>query len=263
MTPPFAYPLLASADGGGIDRLLLLVHGLMALVFVFWLGVFAVAIWRGRRPGPRPKPLPKALVYGPALIILVVELGLEMGLSDPLFKARAAAAADPEGAVQVRVVAQQFAWNFHYPGPDGVFGRTRPELVDDVSNPIGLDRSDPAAADDFTTVNLLYLPVGRRALLWLTSRDVIHSFYVPEFRVKQDLIPGMRIPLSFTPTLTTAEFRAITGDPARTYEIACAQLCGQGHATMRGFAHVLPPDEFEAWLEQNAPDPDEDDFWSS
>lgn len=263
MTPPFAYPVLASADGGGIDRLLLLVHGLMAIVFVFWLGVFAVALWRGSRPGPARPPLPKALVYGPALLILVVELALEVGLSDPLYKARAEAAADPEGAVQVRVVAQQFAWNFHYPGADGVFGRTRPELVDDVSNPIGLDRSDPAAEDDITTVNLLYLPEGRRALLWLTSRDVIHSFYVPEFRVKQDIIPGMQIPLSFTPTMSTAAFRALTGDPARTFEVACAQLCGQGHATMRGFAHILSPEEFEAWLVENAPDPEEDDFWSS
>jgi cytochrome c oxidase subunit 2 len=263
MNGAVAYPLLASADGGGIDRLLLLVHGLMAVVFLFWLGVFVVALWRGRAGGPPRRPLPKVLVYGPAVLLLVAEVALEWGVSDPIFEARLDDTANTADAVQVRVVAQQFAWNFHYPGADGVFGRTRADLVDDVSNPIGLDQSDPAAADDITTVNLLYLPVNERALLWLTSRDVIHSFYVPEFRVKQDIIPGMRIPLSFTPTMTTAEFRALKGNETRTFEVACAQLCGQGHATMRGFAHILSAEEFAAWLVENAPDPDEDDFWDS
>jgi cytochrome c oxidase subunit 2 len=163
-------------------------------------------------------------------------------------------------ALVVRVTAEQFAWNVHYPGPDGVFGRTDIQLLDVSANPLGLDRSDPAAADDVTTLNQLHLPVNRPVIVRLRSKDVIHSFGVPELRVKQDAIPGLTIPLWFVPTVTTAEMRALKGDDAFQYEIACAQLCGLGHAAMRGFVTVHPAAEFQQWLEQqiqeqSAPDP--------
>ena len=109
--------------------------------------------------------------------------------------------------VHVRVVAEQFAWNIHYPGPDGVFGKTAEDLVDQSSNPIGLDRSDPAAKDDITTINQLYLPVNRPVIIELSSKDVIHSFFLPQYRVKQDVIPGMRIPIHFLPVETTDQIR--------------------------------------------------------
>ena len=113
---------------------------------------------------------------------------------------------------------------------------------------------------DVTTVNQLYLPVNKPIVVTLKSKDVIHSFGVPEFRVKQDAIPGLTIPIWFVANVTTAEMRSRTGKPEFQYEIACAQLCGLGHAKMRGFVTVLPADEFQKWLddkikEQNAPDP--------
>ena len=83
----------------------------------------------------------------------------------------------------------------------------------------------------------------------LRSKDVIHSFGVPEFRVKQDAVPGLTIPIWFVPNVTTAEMRAKTGNPEFQYEIACAQLCGLGHAHMRGFVTVLGPDEFQKWMD--------------
>ena len=102
-----------------------------------------------------------------------------------------------------------------------------------------------------TTVNQLYLPVNKPIIVKLKSKDVIHSFGVPEFRVKQDAVPGLTIPIWFVPNVTTAEMRARTGKPEFQYEIACAQLCGLGHYRMRGFVTVQPlTNSRSGWTEQ-------------
>jgi cytochrome c oxidase subunit 2 len=135
----------------------------------------------------------------------------------------------PAGALVVEVTAQQFAWNVRYPGPDGAFGRTDPSFVDpDSSNFIGLDKSDPASKDDIVLQNQLYLPAGRPVVVRVRSMDVIHSLFLPEFRVKQDAMPGMMIDTWFVPR-----------DPG-DFEIACAEHCGLGHYRMRGKLHVVP-----------------------
>jgi cytochrome c oxidase subunit 2 len=128
----------------------------------------------------------------------------------------------------VRVVAEQFAWNVHYPGADHIFGKSDVSLVSS-SNPLGLDVNDPHAKDDITTLNQLYLQVDRPVIVQISSKDVIHSFALPYMRVKQDAIPGMVVPVHFTATRTSGE---------ETWEIACAQLCGLGHYRMRGQYHV-------------------------
>ena len=120
-------------------------------------------------------------------------------------------------ALVVEVTAEQFAWNVHYAGPDGKFGRTDIKLLDAQENPLGLDRSDPAGKDDVTTLNQLYLPVNKPIIVKLRSKDMIHSFGVPEFRVKQDAIPGLTIPTWFIPNVTTAEMRTRTGNPEFQY----------------------------------------------
>jgi cytochrome c oxidase subunit 2 len=147
------------------------------------------------------------------------------------------------------VIGQQFAWNIHYPGPDGKFGPTAAALVNPETNPIGLDRKDAAAADDVVTVNQLHLPVDKPAIVFVSSLDVIHSFGLNEMRVKQDAIPGMSTPLWFVPTVTTDQMRAQRGDPQWNYEIACAQLCGLGHYRMRGFLTVDTAEQFTAWMD--------------
>ena len=140
----------------------------------------------------------------------------------------------------VRVVGQQFQWNFHYPGPDGRFGRTAPELVDDgLGNFVGLDRSDPAAIDDLVTP-IMAVPVGHQVVLDLTSKDVTHSLFVRELRFKQDAVPGLVVRMRFT------------AEKVGDYEIACAELCGLGHHRMRSVLKVLPPDAYEAWLVEQA-----------
>jgi cytochrome c oxidase subunit 2 len=181
--------------------------------------------------------------------VAVVESILLFGFAIPLWAARVDAMPPENEALLVQVTGEQFAWNVHYAGPDGTFGRTDIQLLDLQTNPLGLDRTDSAAMDDVTTVNQLYIPVNRPIIVRLRSKDVIHSFGVPEFRVKQDAIPGLTIPIWFIPTVTTAEMRTQTGNPAFQYEIACAQLCGLGHARMRGFVTVQTAEEFQTWMD--------------
>ena len=138
-------------------------------------------------------------------------------------------------ATVVRVVGEQFAWNIQYPGPDGKFGRTDVSLMA-ADNPLGLDRSDPAAKDDVTTINQLTLPVDKPVLVHLSTKDVIHSFGLYEMRVKQDAVPGLDMPVWFIPNRI--------GD----YEIACSQLCGLGHYRMRGFVNIRSQADYEKFL---------------
>jgi cytochrome c oxidase subunit II len=142
----------------------------------------------------------------------------------------------PSGAAEVRVIAQQFQWNFHYAGADGKFGHTDPRKISDESlNYAGLDEADPAAKDD-VVVQTLVAEVNRPVELILMSRDVTHSFWVPQLRYKQDAVPGMEIPIHFTP------------NQAGRYEIACAELCGQQHYKMRSYMLVLPADEYDSLM---------------
>jgi cytochrome c oxidase subunit 2 len=192
--------------------------------------------------------------------VALIEAVLLVGFAIPMWAARVGAMPAASEALVVQVTGEQFAWNIHYPGPDGKFGRTDLKLLDVSSNPLGLDRDDPAAKDDVTNLNQLYLPVNRPVIIRLKSKDVIHSFGVPEFRVKQDAIPGFTIPIHFVPTVTTAEMRTRKGNPEFQYEIACAQLCGLGHYRMRGFVTVQTAEEFQKWLdekikEQSSTDP--------
>ena len=180
----------------------------------------------------------------------VVEAILLIGFSIPLWADRVDRFPSPADSTRVRVVAEQFAWNIHYPGPDGVFGRTDVKLVDTQANPLGLDRDDPAAKDDVTTINQLHLPVGRPVLIQLSSKDVIHSFALQEMRVKQDVIPGTMIPVWFVPTVTTEEMRIRKGNPEFGYEISCAQLCWLGHYRMKGYMTIHSAESFQKWMDE-------------
>jgi cytochrome c oxidase subunit II len=243
---------LAATHGGQIDNLIGLIHIFMLILFVGWGGFFLYAIARFRRsrnPVADYKGVTsKNSTYG-EIGVAVVEAILLIGFAIPLWAARVDSIPPENQALAVNLTPEQFAWNVRYAGPDGVFGRTDIKLIDLQSNPLGVDRSDPAAKDDITTVNQLYLPVNKPIIVNLRSKDVIHSFNVPEFRVKQDAIPGLTIPIWFIPNVTTAEMREKTGNPNFQYEIACAQLCGLGHYRMRGFVTVLSAEEFQKWMD--------------
>lgn len=230
-------PVQASAQAAGLDRITVLVHILMAVLFAGWSIYFVYVLVRFRR-----RRQPSADYQGARghwstwteIGVAVVEVLLLAAFSIPAWAARVTP--PPAGdALVVRVTGQQFSWTIHYPGPDGQFGRVDASLVSS-DNPSGIDRASPHGADDVISVNQMHLPIDRPVIVQLSSRDVIHSFGVPAMRVKQDAIPGMTIPVWFTPTL------------AGSFDIACSQLCGLGHYKMRGVITVEPPDAFTTWL---------------
>jgi len=251
MTNWLGLPALASAQGAPIDSLISWVHIFMFALFAGWGGFLTFTLIRFRRSRHPVANYAGARTHSSSYLeigVAVVEGILLFGFSIPLWAARVDRMPPENEALVVEVTGEQFAWNVHYAGPDGVFGRGDIKLMDPQSNPLGIDRKIPGAKDDITTLNQLYLPVGRPIIVKLRSKDVIHSFNVPEFRVKQDAVPGFTIPVWFTPNVTTADMRARLGNSEFQYEIACAQLCGLGHYRMRGFVTVLSADEFQKWM---------------
>ncbi len=238
-----ALPPLASSHGYEIDQMIYMVHGLMLVLFVGWGIFFIVALIKyNRRANPKAS---YEGVKGHAssyveIAVVMAEVILLFCFSIPFWAKQVNAFPNRADAMEVRVVAEQFAWNVHYPGKDGKFGKTRAEKVDTQSNPIGLDLEDPNAKDDITNLNQLHIPVGHPVIIHLSSKDVIHSFALPIMRVKQDVLPGMSIQTWFTPTKTGNS------------EIACAQLCGIGHYRMKGFLTVHTDKDYQDWLSKQS-----------
>jgi cytochrome c oxidase subunit II len=236
-------PVAAAQHAPDVDSLISVVHWLMLVLFVGWGAFFLFVLFRFRK-GANPKAdyhgakgkISKALEIG----VVVVEAILLIFFAIPAWAKRVSNFPSENEATVVRVVGEQFAWNIHYPGPDGKFGRTDISLMA-ADNPLGLDRSDPAAKDDVTTINQLTLPVDKPVLVRLSSKDVIHSFGLYEMRVKQDAVPGLDMPVWFIP------------NRVGEYEITCSQLCGLGHYRMRGFVNIKTQAEYQAFLAENAP----------
>jgi cytochrome c oxidase subunit 2 len=222
--------------------MIVLVHWLMLVLFVGWGAFFLYALFRFRK-GAHPKAsyvgAKGKISKGLEGAIVVIEAILLLVYAIPAWANRVSGFPSGDGVVVVRVVAEQFAWNIHYPGPDGLFGRTDITLVN-PGNLLGLDRNDPNGKDDLVTPNQLTLPVDRPVLVHLSSKDVIHSFGLFEMRVKQDAIPGMDIPVWFVP------------NRIGEYEITCSQLCGLGHFRMRGFVSVRSDADFKSWLTEES-----------
>lgn len=239
-----------STHGAGVDQLIDIVHWFMLALFVGWGVFFAYCLWRFReRKGHTAsyeQPKAKTAKYL-EVVVVVVEAVLLLGFSIPVWaEIKYEMPADDTNPLRVRVVAEQFAWNFHYSGPDGKFGRTAPELMN-AENLVGLDRTDPAAGDDVVTNNDFRIVVDRPVIVNMTSKDVIHSFSIPVMRVKADVIPGMMVSAWFEAT-RQGEF-----------EVACAQLCGNNHYTMKADLTVTTQEEFDAWIADMSSDGDEEE----
>ncbi|SRR5258706_6619704 len=204
-------PLNASAQGGAIDELNGWVHLLMLVLFVGWGLFFAYILFRFRS-GKHPKAdhdgvQSHASSYLEAGIA-VIEIILLVALSIPFWSKKVSAFPTDPKTQHMRVIGQQFRWVVHYPGLDGKFGAADSKLITD-DNPIGLNRKSPGGKDDVELVGQLYVPVNCPVILEIATTDVIHSFWMPYLRVKQDTIPGMRIPIYFTATSTSDELRAV------------------------------------------------------
>jgi cytochrome c oxidase subunit 2 len=232
-------PVQASTHAAELDQMSVLVHWLMLIMFVGWAVFFVFVLFRFRKsahPNASYTGAKGKISKGTEIAVAVVEVILLVFYAIPAWAKRVKAFPSESEAVVVRVIGEQFAWNIQYPGPDGRFGRTDINLVS-ADNPIGIDRRDPAAKDDITTINQLNLPVDRPVLVHLSSKDVIHSFGLFEMRVKQDAIPGMTIPVWFIP------------NRIGEYEIACSQLCGLGHFRMRGFITIQSDADYKKWFD--------------
>jgi cytochrome c oxidase subunit II len=243
-------PPVASAHGHAVDNLIIYLHYLMIVLFVGWLSYFAYVLVRFRRARN-----PKADYHGVKNhassyiegAVAVIEGVLLFGLSIPIWAKAVDKFPKESDSTVIQIVAQQFAWNVRYPGKDGMFGRQDMRWVT-AENVFGVDPTDPHGKDDVQTLNEIHVPLVKEpdgqykpVIIYISSKDVIHSFKVLAMRIEQDATPGLRIPLWFRPT---KEGR---------YQVNCAQLCGNGHSSMSGgFLTVESQEAFDKWLASKA-----------
>lgn len=261
----WSLPVAASSYAGKIDFGIWLIHAAMLGIFALWGAFFIYLLVQFRaRPGHKaaredhddtparisvPDSISKfpfaQMLYKnkgelksliPDMVIMTFEIALIVFYAIPVWSSIKASVPDVKDPVRVEVVAEQFGWSIHYAGPDGKLGPRKMELVH-FSNPIGLDLAHADSVDDVVMGNEMRLPVDRTVVIDLLSKDVIHSFFIPEFRIKQDAVPGLNIPMWITPNKTGK------------FEITCAQLCGFAHSLMRGDVYVQTQEEFDAWYQ--------------
>src|SRR6266566_3991064 len=238
---PYWFPVLASVHGGSIDSLFGTVLVVSGVVFIIVQGMLGFFVARYGQSGNErasywhDNPKAEAFLLITTAVILTVLVFMGQRVWAGIYFADG-----PANATIIQVTGEQFSWNFHYPGADGQFGRTDTKLIT-ATNTIGLDRDDPAAKDDVVSIAVMHAVVNKPVRIRLRSKDVIHSFFLPNFRLKQDAVPGMAIEVWFTPT-----------KPGQ-YEIACAELCGLGHYRMKAALTVDESQEkFNQWLEEAA-----------
>jgi cytochrome c oxidase subunit II len=230
---PAWFPIPISAEALVFDRQFTRSLWISGGIFVAVQLLLAWTVLRGRRTVDRATHLDshRRLEIGWSVATAVLFLTLA-GLGS---RGWARMPGSVAGKEVIEVYSHQFAWNFRCPGPDRRFGRTKIEFISDSGgNSLGIDPTDPDGKDDIVTASLR-IPAGRDVLLLLHSRDVIHDFFVRELRTKQDIVPGMEIPLE------------IHVDRPGQYEIACAELCGLGHSQMRSLMIVMEAGAFDKW----------------
>jgi cytochrome c oxidase subunit II len=234
------FPAGASAAAAGIDHQFTTTLILMGIVFVAAQVALGYLVWKYREGGSTSRVdyshgnMRLEIIWTVLTAVLFIGLNL---MSSSIWASERFRPAE-SNAVQVEVTGMQFAWYFRYPGPDGKFGATKPELEDASAGgeaALGLDTKDPASKDDVVTGTMV-VPVNREIEIILRAHDVIHSFFIPSMRFKQDAVPGLAIHMHFTPIET--------GD----FEIACAELCGLGHYKMHGMLKVVSQQEYDQWL---------------
>ncbi len=237
----FAAPEALSEAARSVDSqiaLTMVITGVAFLAAEFLLG-YVIFRYRDRGQARAQYIHGNSLVeYGGMLVTGVVFVFL--AISGQKVYAELHLTPSPPDAIRIEVTGEQFVWNIRYPGPDGKFGETHPRYYEKVGNTVGIIPGDPDGADDIITINQLAVPVNRAVELTLRSKDVLHSFFLPNLRIKQDSVPGLAIPLRFT------------ADRTGNFEIVCAELCGLTHYRMFAFLKVLEPAEYQAWLEEMA-----------
>jgi cytochrome c oxidase subunit 2 len=217
--------------GPATDRLM--TANLAAIAILFLLAQFLIVIPFFQR---NKKRLPVFWITELLPLGLLCGLYIWMAFSAQRLWAAGRFEGPSPTAMQVEVVGVQFQWYFRYPGEDATFGATRPELINaGAGNPLGLDSADGQGHDDIVSSELV-LPAGREVDVRLRAHDVIHGFFIPGMRLKENAVPGLTLHVHFTPVT-----------PGQ-YPILCSQVCGLGHGHMEALLRVLPPEQFDTWL---------------
>lgn len=247
-------PILASEHGKDVDYFILLIHWLMAVLFVGWMAYFCYTLFRFRKSA-NPKAdyvgAKGTIANNAEIAVVIIEAILLLAFAIPLWAKAVEKYPKAEDATFMRLTAEQFSWQARYPGKDNKFGAQEMKLITD-KNPLGYVEKDPFGADDRLSppkdIHVPLIPIKvkgddgkerdsfKPVLIHLTTKDVIHSFKVTAMRMTQDCIPGMSIPVHFTPT------------KVGKFNITCAQLCGNGHASMNALFVVDSPEEYEKWF---------------
>lgn len=228
-----------ASNWGYIDSTLVITFWITGFVFSAVVLFMAYCVYRFRhKEGARAHYEPESRKLESWLTV-VTAIGVAAMLAPGLF-VWSQFISVPKDATEVEVVAQQWQWSFRLPGADGKLGTSNAHLVS-TDNPLGINPDDPNGRDDVVVEAAdLHLPIGKPVKMLLRSIDVLHDFYVPEFRAKMDMVPGMVTYFWFTPTRTG------------TFEVLCAELCGVGHAFMRGAVLVDTEQDYTTWLQQQA-----------
>lgn len=236
-------PALASEHGQSVNNLVIYIHWLMIVLFVGWLIYFGYVLWRFRQKRNQRGDYLGVRNHASSYIEVLVagiEGALLIFVAVPVWAKQVDKFPKESESTVIQVMAQQFAWNARYAGPDGVFGKQDVRLVNST-NTFGVDPADAKGKDDVQVLNEIHVPVNKPVIAYISSKDVIHSFKLLAMRVTQDAIPGMRVPIWFKPV---KEGR---------YQIYCAQLCGNGHASMAGGLVVVESEkDYSKWLAAKA-----------
>lgn len=244
----FAYNILgmpsrAAVGAKLVDDLMVYVHYLMVALFIGWSCYFVYALWRfnARRNAKASYEGSKSsLPKYTEVAIVVIEAWLLIFVAIPVWGKNVQNFPDPKDATVVQIQAQQYSWNARYPGVDGIFGQQEMKLISN-DNVFGVDPKDEKGKDDVVVLNEIHVEVDKPVLIYLSSKDVIHSMKLVSMRITQDAIPGLRIPCTFTPT------------KVGRFQIECAQLCGGGHAAMAGgFIIVDSKEDFAKWIKSKS-----------
>jgi cytochrome c oxidase subunit II len=244
VTHMFTLPQDISTHGHAIDEQFNDTMFEAGISFVAAQLVLAFFVWSfaGRKPGSALKTLPGGarLMVILAFLLVGTEI-LALGVLGQKAWATVYFTPPKSDAIQIQAQAEQFAFYFRYPGPDGLFGGIHPDKIDEGNqNFFGLDPANDVAARDDIVAAELVIPVNREVHLMMHAKDVGHSFYVRELRVQQDFVPGLDLSLHFTAT------------KLGKYEIVCTQLCGLGHYNMKAYLNVVSEPDYEKWLKEQA-----------
>ncbi len=244
-------PEAASEHGERIDQMFNITLIITTIVFILTHILLFTFSFLYRHKGerkayyyPHNNTIERIWTIAPAIVLTVLVLMGFLTWRSIFYKVE-----DPNNKpLIIGVTGSQFSWAIRYAGPDGVLGRKNYKLIT-ATNSLGLDLKDKANFDD-QMADEIVLPVNKPVRFTLTSKDVLHSFYLPHFRVQLNNVPGMATYIEFTPTITTAEMQAKTNDPAFKYILLCAKICGQGHYNMQKTVRVVSQEEYNTWIKE-------------